>query len=89
VRHQAFGIAFSYEGLNDHNRLRHDPVDGGTVGRARGTTRGTRASAGKSTLNRLQLSQLASTRYHKISHNPVAIGSVLIDLFLDAHAPAQ
>jgi hypothetical protein len=37
--------------------------------------------AGKSTLNRLELSQLASTRYHKISHNLVAIRSLLVDLF--------
>jgi hypothetical protein len=29
--------------------------------------------AGKSTLNRLELSKLEPTRYHKISHNPVAI----------------
>ena len=27
--------------------------------------------AGKSTLNRLELSKLEPTRYHKISHNPV------------------
>jgi hypothetical protein len=26
---------------------------------------------GKSTLNRLELSKLEPTRYHKISHNPV------------------
>jgi hypothetical protein len=29
--------------------------------------------AGKSTLNRLELSRLEPTRYHKISHNPIAI----------------
>jgi hypothetical protein len=47
--------------------------------------------AGKSTLNRLELSKLAPTRYHKISHNPVAIRTLLVDLFLEAHerAPKQ
>ena len=40
--------------------------------------------AGKSTLNRLELSKLAPTRYHKISHNPVAIKNLLVDLFLEA-----
>src|SRR5262245_30932830 len=44
--------------------------------------------AGKSTLNRLELSKLAPTRYHKISHNPVAIKTLLVDLFLEAHARA-
>jgi hypothetical protein len=38
--------------------------------------------AGKSTLNRLELSQLQPTRYHKISHNPVAIRSLFVDFFL-------
>src|SRR6202453_1690376 len=47
--------------------------------------------AGKSTLNRLELSKLAPTRYHKISHNPMAIKNLLVDLFLEAHerAPRQ
>jgi hypothetical protein len=44
--------------------------------------------AGKSTLNRLELSKLAPTRYHKISHNPMAIRNLLVDLFLEAHARA-
>jgi hypothetical protein len=41
--------------------------------------------AGKSTLNRLELSCLEPTRYHKISHNPVAIKGLFVDLFLGAH----
>jgi hypothetical protein len=47
--------------------------------------------AGKSTLNRLELSKLEPTRYHKISHNPVAIKGLFVDLFLEAHdrAPNQ
>jgi hypothetical protein len=42
-------------------------------------------------LNRLELSQLAATRYRKISHNPVAIKNLLVGLFLEAHerAPKQ
>jgi hypothetical protein len=47
--------------------------------------------AGKSTLNRLEVSGLEPTRYHKISHNPIAIKRLLVDLFLEAHerAPSQ
>ena len=44
--------------------------------------------AGKSTLNRLELSRLEPTRYHKISHNPVAIKRLFVDLFLEAHERA-
>jgi hypothetical protein len=44
--------------------------------------------AGKSTLNRLELSRLQSTRYHKISHNPIAIKRLMVDLFLEAHEQA-
>ena len=47
--------------------------------------------AGKSTLNRLELSRPEATRYHKISHDPAAIETLFVDLFLEAHAkaPAQ
>ena len=33
--------------------------------------------------NRLELSRLEPTRYHKISHNPMAIKRLFVDLFLD------
>jgi Transposase DDE domain group 1 len=42
--------------------------------------------AGKSALNRLELSKLEPTRYHKISHNPAAIARLFVDFFLEAHA---
>ncbi len=47
--------------------------------------------AGKSTLNRLELSRLEPTRYHKISHNPIAIKRLMVDVFLEAHdrAPSE
>jgi Transposase DDE domain group 1 len=45
--------------------------------------------AGKSTLNRLERSVLQPTRYHKISHNPVAIKSLFVDPFLEAHKRAS
>ena len=44
--------------------------------------------AGKSTLNRLELSRLEPTRYHKISHNPMAIKRLFVDLFLEAQERA-
>jgi hypothetical protein len=44
--------------------------------------------AGKSTLNRLELSRPAPTRYQKISHEPAAIEALFVDLFLETHARA-
>src|ERR1700687_5089825 len=41
--------------------------------------------AGKSTLNRLELSRPEPTRYHKIAHNPAAIEELFVTLFLDAY----
>jgi hypothetical protein len=42
--------------------------------------------AGKSTLNRLELSRPEPTRYHKISYDATAIEGLFVELFLDAHA---
>ncbi len=35
--------------------------------------------AGKSTLNRLELSHEIATRYHKISHDPAAIEALFVE----------
>jgi hypothetical protein len=47
--------------------------------------------AGKSTLNRLELSKAEPTRYAKIAADTPAIERLFVDLFLDAHtkAPSQ
>jgi hypothetical protein len=42
--------------------------------------------AGKSTLNRLELSRPEPTRYHKISYDGGAIERVFVDLFLEAYS---
>jgi len=44
--------------------------------------------AGKSTLNRLELSRPLPTLYHKISHDRAAIEGLFVTLFLEAHATA-
>src|SRR5258707_1478465 len=83
---RVFGIALGYEDLNDHDELRHDPVMAVLAGKLEARREDCAPVAGKSTLNRLELSRLEPTRYHKISHNPIAIKRLMIDLFLDAHA---
>jgi hypothetical protein len=91
VGQRVFAIALGYEDLNDHDELRHDPLMAVLVGKLSAKREDCAPVAGKSTLNRLELSQLEPTRYHKISHNPVAIKHLLVDLFIAAHerAPKQ
>jgi hypothetical protein len=85
VGQRVFGIALGYEDLNDHDQLRHDPMMAVLAGKLAARRAECAAVAGKSTLNRLELSKLEPTRYHKISHNPVAIKNLLVELFLEAH----
>jgi len=91
VGQRMFGIALGYEDLNDHDVLRHDPVMAVLAGKLAARRRDCAAVAGKSTLNRLELSRPEPTRYHKISHDPAAIEALFVDLFLESHArpPAQ
>src|SRR4030088_2314105 len=91
VAQRVFGIALGYEDLNDHDDLRHDPMLAVLSGKLAARGEDCAPVAGNSTLNRLELSRLEPTRYHKISHNPVAIKGLFVDLFLEAHdrAPNQ
>jgi Transposase DDE domain group 1 len=88
VGQRVFGIALGYEDLNDHDRLRHDPIFAVLAGKLAARREDCAPLAGKSTLNRLELSRLQPTRYHKISHNPIAIKRLFVDLFLEAHERA-
>ena len=85
VGQRVVGIALGYEDLNDHDHLRHDPVMAVLAGKLRARRRNCAPVAGKSTLNRLELSTPTATRYHKISYRPAAIEALLVDLFLEAH----
>src|SRR5712692_8951927 len=85
VGQRVFGIALGYEDLNDHDELRHDPLMAVLAGKLEARRDDCAPVAGKSTLNRLELSKLEPTRYHKISHNPIAIKRLLVDLFLEGH----
>src|ERR1700755_177009 len=85
VGQRVFGIALGYEDLNDHDELRHDPMMAILAGKLAARRKDCAPVAGKSTLNRLELSKLAPTRYHKISHNTAAIEALPVTLFLEAH----
>src|SRR5437762_4790199 len=88
VGQRVFGIALGYEDLNDHDELGHDPLMAVLAGKLVARREDCAPLAGKSTLNRLELSRLEPSRYHKISHNPIAIKQLLVDLFLEAHKRA-
>ncbi len=91
VLQRVVGIALGYEDLNDHDELRHDPVLAVLAGKLAAKRSDCAPLAGKSTLNRIELSRPEPTRYHKVSHDPAAIETLLVDLFLEAHRrpPAQ
>jgi hypothetical protein len=88
VGQRVYGIALGYEDLVDHDQLRHDPVLSALGGKLEARRSTCAALAGKSTLNRLELSRGEPTRYHKIGHDGAAIERLFVDLFLEAHPVA-
>lgn len=82
-----YGLALGYEDLNDHEQLRQDPLLGVLAGKRDLSE----PLAGKSTLNRLELtpaSSPAAQRYNKITYAPEAIDRLLVTLFLESHRKA-
>lgn len=80
-----YGLALGYEDLNDHEELRKDPLLGVLAGKRELEE----PLAGKSTLNRLELTPAGpadSERYHKIGYSAEALDALLADIFLEAHA---
>jgi Transposase DDE domain group 1 len=101
IKQRVMGIALGYEDLNDHDGLRHDPLlallsdKGDLLGERRKRVRDQGAAlAGKSTLNRLELTPAAAdenNRYKKIVAQPATMDDLLVDLFLEAYdgVPAE
>ena len=101
VAQRIYALALGYEDLNDHEQLRADPLLAVLAGkrdpegkdRKQERDRG-KALAGKSTLNRWELTRADATeqeRYAKIVMDPAAIDQLLVEVFLEAHttAPAE
>jgi hypothetical protein len=101
IRQRIYGLALGYEDLDDHDELRHDPLLATLVNKADPSGRDRlrqrdqgKALAGKSTLNRLELTPVganAQSRYKKITADGRQIEELFVALFLQAHrqAPAQ
>jgi len=82
-----YGLALGYEDLNDHARLRHDPLLAVACEKT-DPLGGDRilpqfrdaALAGPATLNRLELSNHKATRCHKLSHDPAQVQATVLQL---------
>src|SRR3954466_8104537 len=77
VAQRVYGIALGYEDLNDHEQLRHDPLLAVLAGKPDVES----VLAGKSTLNRLELSTTKEDRYKKILCKTEAIDQLLVAVF--------
>jgi hypothetical protein len=96
LKQRLFGLCLGYEDLNDHDWLRHDALLAVVVGKddPEGNYRQSardqgKALAGKSTLNRLELTPVSADpghRYKKISANLRQIHDFFVEAFLDQHA---
>jgi hypothetical protein len=95
VAQRVYGLALGYEDLNDHDDLRRDPLLATVVGkddptgqsRDRERDQG-KALAGKSTLNRIELTPVGADkedRYKKVTCSIHAVDQLFVDLFLQAH----
>ena len=84
ISQRVYGLALGYEDLNDHEQLRHDPLLGVLAGKRKLDE----PLAGKSTLNRLELSNGTPDRYKKITYWKSAIDSLFVDVFLEAFGQA-
>lgn len=90
LKQRIFGLCLGYEDLNDHDTLRHDSLLATLIGKKDplGKDRRSRdqgkALAGKSTLNRLELTPVradAESRYKKIVAHLDAMQNYLVDVF--------
>jgi hypothetical protein len=83
VSQRVYGLALGYEDLVDHDELRRDPFFSALVGK-----RDLAAPAGKSTLNRLELSTeevAPGEHYKKIVMDTEVVDWLLVDTFLKSY----
>jgi hypothetical protein len=96
IAQRVYALALGYQDLNDHDDLRRDPLLATVVGKAdptgkarqRERDRG-KALAGKSTLNRLELTPVGAdkdSRYKKVVCRTHHVERLFVSLFLQAHA---
>lgn len=89
IGQRVYSLALGYEDLNDQEWLRHDPLLGVLAGKR---NLGEEPLAGKSTLNRLELTEKPKDgekdRYKKIFCDDHAVDRLLVDVFLESYKQA-
>ncbi len=88
VAQRVYGLALGYEDLNDHEELRKDPLLAVLVEKEDPDNE---VLAGKSTLNRLELTKETASRkerYKKIVLDHGAVDRLLVEVLLRAHQEA-
>ncbi|MDO8946458.1 MAG: IS1380 family transposase [Desulfocapsaceae bacterium] len=98
VSQRVIGLALGYEDLNDHDHLAKDQMLAIAVGKNDPTGMNRKLEqdkgkplAGKSTLNRLELTAADATAqspYKKIVISTEAVDNLLVDVFLEMHSEA-
>lgn len=96
IAQRVYALALGYEDLNDHDDLRRDPLLATVVGKGdpTGKTRQRKRDrgkplAGKSTLNRLELTPVGAdkgSRYKKVVCRTHDVERLFASLFLQAHS---
>lgn len=95
IAQRVYSLALGYEDINDHDELRNDPLLAVMVGkkdptgkdRIRKRDKG-KPLAGKSTLNRLELTPVRAnkrSRYKKITVNKHAVDAFFTNVFLQSY----
>ena len=88
VAQRVYGLALGYEGLNDYEELRNDPLLAVLVEKADPSSQ---VLAGKSTLNRLEVTKETASRkerYKEIVLGHAAVDRLLVQVFLETHPEA-
>jgi hypothetical protein len=96
IAQRVYALTLGYEDLNDHDDLRRDPLLATVVGKGdpTGKTRQRKRDrgkplAGKSTLNRLELTPIGAdkeSRYKKVVCRTHDVERLFVSLFLQAHS---
>ena len=95
VSQRVIGLALGYEDLNDHDHLASDKMLAIAVGKTDPTGMDRKSAkdlgkplAGKSTLNRLELTPVEATSksaYKKIAVSSESVDNLFVDIFLESH----
>jgi hypothetical protein len=84
VAQRVYGLALGYEDLNDHDELREDELLGVLVEKSDPEE----ALAGKSTLNRLELTTNGRDRYKKVVVDEEAVEGFFVEMYLKSRRRA-